>query len=86
MARKPAPTYTPVDQTPAQSSAERWCADGVLPIPEAAEFAGIYQTLLRNLLGRQVIASFKLGKRRVVPRRALVLYLAGQLRAAAQPQ
>lgn len=55
---------------------EELAADGVLSVAEAAVFAGLGLTELYARMNAGTLAYVKLGRRRVIPKRALVAMLA----------
>ncbi len=75
MPRKP-PVLAPIDPGPRELSLEELCADGVLPIRAAAEFIGVGLSTMRELVGEKEVPSLKVRAKVMVPKRALVLYLA----------
>jgi excisionase family DNA binding protein len=46
--------------------------DGTVPIPEALRFSGLGRSTLYGLMETGELAYSKVGKRRLIPRRALV--------------
>ncbi len=52
-------------------------ADGCISVPEAAEFTGMSRSDLYDRMGRGELIYSKVGRRRLVPRRALVNLLRG---------
>jgi hypothetical protein len=78
---RPGATFEPVDPPP---SAEDLCADGSMSLKEAARFLSVSLGCVEGLVRRKEVLSFKIGRRRVVPRRGLVLFQA-KLLAAQQP-
>jgi hypothetical protein len=79
---RPGATFEPVDPPP---SAEELCADGSMSVKEAARFLSLSTQLMNGLIRRHEVLSFKIGGRRVIPRRALILFQA-KLLAAQQPE
>lgn len=69
----------PLDADP---DAADLCADGAFSVAQAARFCGLKPEGIRPYIARGEIESFKIGSRRVVPRRALVRFLAAKLTAA----
>ena len=61
------------------SEREQLVNEGLVSIPEAARFLGVGRTLIYLLLERGELPSAKVGKRRVIPRKALVALAAGRL-------
>lgn len=57
-------------------------AEGALTLPEAERFAGLKRSYLYELMSSGQLASIKLGKRRLVPRAALVELLRSGLRTS----
>ena len=51
-------------------------ADGVMSIAEAVAFAGLSRTTLYGAMDAGALAYVKRGRRRLIPRRALVAWLA----------
>jgi excisionase family DNA binding protein len=47
-------------------------ADGAFGLPEAEEFSGLTRTHLYDLMGTGELPFTKVGKRRLIPKRALV--------------
>lgn len=68
----------PVPPDPALLSPEELLRDGSLTIEEAVAFSNIGETRLRERVAAGAILSYLDGTRRMVPKRALVLYLARQ--------
>lgn len=56
------------------SSNEDLVRDGLLSIPEACDWLGISRTALYGLMNRAELAWVKVGRRRCIPRRALVKF------------
>lgn len=51
-------------------------ADGAISVPDACEFAGLSRTELYRQMDRGTLPYTKIGRRRLIPRRALVAMLA----------
>lgn len=54
------------------------CKGGVKSIKAAAQFTGTSRSFIWELIKARTVESFKIGKRRVIPRSALVRWLAEQ--------
>jgi hypothetical protein len=78
---RPGAVFAPVDPLP---TAEELCADGSLSVAAAAKFLSVSLRQMKKLVASDDVPSFKLGRRRLVPRRGLVL-LQAKLLAAQQP-
>ena len=76
MPRKPKPVYARLDPGPADLSPEDAWAEGALQLDPAAAFLGVSRSSLKRLLRAGKLPSKLVCGRRVVPRRALRLYLA----------
>lgn len=63
-------------------SAAELTADGALVIEDAVRFSGIGRTTLYAMIAAGEIASVKIGKRRLIPRRELKRVLEENLTAA----
>lgn len=57
-------------------------ADGMFTVKEAVEFTKLSRSELYALMGRGELQFLKHGKRRLVPKRAIVELLAGKLSGA----
>lgn len=57
-------------------------ADGAVSVDEACKLLGIKRTMLYRLMGDNEITYALIGKRRVIPRRAIQDFLAAQIVAA----
>jgi excisionase family DNA binding protein len=68
--------YEHVDTAP---SPVELCRDGCLSLTRALRFSGLTETYLKDLLRSGELPSFKAGKRRLIPRQALVNWLASRL-------
>lgn len=64
------------------AEAEAMCADGTMSVAEAEKFTGVSDSLIYEWLDAGVLPSVQLGRRRVIPRKALVTYLAKNMTAA----
>jgi excisionase family DNA binding protein len=62
-----------------QAEAKSAVADGVLSVNEAVEFSKLGRTELYKLMTAGKLAFLKHGKRRLIPKRALVELLAGKV-------
>jgi excisionase family DNA binding protein len=71
------PLVTPPEGRP---GAAELVADGALTMREAAAFAGVGITTLYNAMAAGQLAWVKVGRRRLIPRRALTAFLAARLR------
>ena len=58
-------------------------ADGVLSVVEACELARVSRSQLYRYLGSGELPSLHLGRRRLIPRRSLLAFLASRLEGAA---
>ena len=59
-------------------------ADGCLAIPEAVRFSGLSRSTLYKAMEAGELPFVKIGRRRLLPRQALVQWLAQGLRGGAQ--
>lgn len=59
---------------------EELVADGLMDVSGAEAFTGIKKSLLYRLMERGELAYTKIGRRRLIPRRALVELAARELR------
>lgn len=75
------PVYAPIDPGPRELTPEELCADGALQVPAAAAFLGIGRSAVKEMIRTREVPSMIVKGRRVIPKRALVLYLAKQLQA-----
>ncbi|VTR96063.1 unnamed protein product [Gemmata massiliana] len=80
MPRKP-PALTPIDPGPRELTLEEMCTDGALPIRAAAAFIGVGLSTMRQLVDAKEVPSLKVRAKVMVPKRALVLYLAKKVAA-----
>ena len=64
------------------SAAAEVVADGAMGVPEAVRFTGLSRAELYRLMCSGALAWLKHGRRRLIPRRALVELLAAKLPAA----
>jgi excisionase family DNA binding protein len=62
-----------------KSSAEVLVEDGLLTIPEAANFSGLQRSMLYKLMTAGRLPYCKIGRSRRIPRRALIVLCAGHL-------
>jgi len=62
-----------------QTRNEALVAEGALSVTEAARFAGVSRSTLYELMSAGRIVFLTIGRRRVVPRRSVVEFLARQL-------
>jgi len=67
---------------PTHPDALELAADGALPIPEAVKFSGCSRSVLYEQMELGMLAFLKVGRRRLIPRRALVEFLAKRLNVA----
>lgn len=67
----------PADAAPNGPLREGDLDDGCLSVAGAAGFAGVGRTTLYAAITAGALATVKVGRRRLVPRRALVRWLAG---------
>jgi len=84
--RKPPPVYVPLDPLLTDLTAEQACAEGVLQIAAAAKFVGICETSMRALCKSGAVPNFKIKGRRVVPKVALIRYLARHMSESVRPR
>jgi hypothetical protein len=75
MPRHP-PRLKPIDPLP---TAEDLCSEGAMSIRRAAAFVGLKPAELRPYIERREIRTAKPGTRRVVPKVALIRWLASKL-------
>lgn len=73
-----APVYEPPEPRPCDLPDDRIAAGGAMTIDEAADFLRLHPKTVAKLVRRKVLPSAKLGKRRVLYRAAVELYLAQQ--------
>lgn len=64
---------------------ESLVADGAVTVRQAAAFTGLGKTALYDAMDAGRLAYLKVGKRRLIPRRALVKWLAAGLVDATRP-
>ncbi len=83
MPRRP-PSYEPVTAEPAAPTAEELCADGCVSEEQAAAFCNLCPREVRRHVASGAIPSLKHGKRRLIPKRGLVAWLARKLEAGRQ--
>ncbi len=62
-----------------QESKQGIMADGLMTIPEVAEFARVTRQTVYNWLNQKGLQSFKIGRNRRIPRRALLDFLGKHL-------
>lgn len=62
---------------------EELAADGAVSVAEAMAFLGVSDTHVYDLMNRGELPFCKLGRRRLIPKRALVELLARNMTAAA---
>jgi excisionase family DNA binding protein len=74
---RPAPVFSPV--MPERPSADELCAEGAMSIPAAAEFSGVGETRLKQLIHSGELPALKNGVKNLIPKLALVRWLAKQL-------
>src|SRR5262249_12610434 len=72
--RQPTVTQEGAMQSPADTATqtEDIFADGALGVPAASEFTGMSRSDLYDRMGRNELPFTKIGRRRLIPRRALV--------------
>jgi len=58
-------------------------AEGALPIPEAVRFSGCSRSVLYERMSAGELRFITVGRRRLIPRRALVEFLARRMNGAA---
>jgi excisionase family DNA binding protein len=73
-----------MDPQATAAALEDLCADGVLAIPDAARFLSISRAEVYRLFENGSLASVRIGRRRLVPKRSAVRLLAANLNAGAQ--
>ena len=54
-------------------------SDGLLSVKDAAAFLGLPRTTVYHLLREEGLPSLKVGRRRLIPRRGLIEFLASRL-------
>lgn len=79
MTRSVTPQLNQKPLTPAE--AVEICSDGVVSVREAAQLAGVSRAQIYIWINDGTIVSLKQGKRRLVPRRAVVALTAANLLA-----
>jgi excisionase family DNA binding protein len=67
------------------SRATEALADGCLSLPEAVRFSGVGRSTIYGAMESGALPFVKIGRRRLVPRRALVESLASGLRGGQRP-
>lgn len=72
------------DLTPPSDEAEELLRDGALTVGAATEYAGLSRAELYRRMERGVLPYTIQGRRRLIPRRALVRMLAAGLRGGAR--
>ncbi len=84
MARKPR-EYTPIIHAPAPAvpTSAELLADGVVDVKTAANLCGHGRKWIRQQIEANAFPSFLMERKRVIPRRALLLFLAARMEAAA---
>jgi excisionase family DNA binding protein len=70
--------------TRARPEALELAADGALPVPEAVRFTGCSRSVLYEQMESGMLAFVKVGRRRLIPKRALIEFLARRLANAAR--
>ena len=68
-----------LDMTDASAAAEELLADGALGVNDAVEFSGLSRSELYEAMRNGALKFCKRGKRRLIPKRALVRLLADGL-------
>ena len=58
------------------------CADGALTIQAAVDFSGVPRSSIYELLNSGDLPSIRVGRRRLIPKRALVEFLARHFEGA----
>lgn len=64
---------------PTADDPEQVLRDGAMDAAAAAAFSGLSETVIRGLVAAGELRSFTVGRRRLIPRAAVVAWLAGQL-------
>ena len=81
MARKPR-VYTPIEAPEAEPTPAELVADGVVDLKAAAVLCGHGVTWVTEQVEAKRLPAFKLSKKWVIPRRALIAFLAERMQAA----
>ncbi len=66
---------------PSTGTAEDLLRDGVLSVREATEFSRLSKSRLYQLMGANELEFVRAGRRRLIPKRALIAYLERGLEA-----
>lgn len=80
---KPKPSFAPVA---ASSSAEATCREGALSLARAGRFCGVSKAVIYELVKAGKLPSLPFGRRRVIPKQALVALMARLLEAEVEKQ
>ena len=78
--------YTPITRAEPEATEPtpaELVADGVVDLKTAAKMCGHAATWMKDQVRSGAVASFLLGRRRVIPRRALIDFLAAEMSKAA---
>jgi hypothetical protein len=78
------PTNRPYDF--AAMSAEDLLSMGALTVDRAVDFSGLSESELWLLVGRGTLPSFKPRRERLIPKRAIVLYMAALFETTQTPE
>jgi hypothetical protein len=73
------PRYPKFSHIEPDDSAEAVCRDGAMSLKSAARFCGLGLGAFRRFVASGEIVTLRVGGRRVVPRRALINFLAKKL-------
>jgi hypothetical protein len=73
---RPSPNLKPINPEP---TLEELCQDGMLTIEEAVEFTKISEGRLWEYIAQDAFPTMKPARCRLIPKRALVIWLAKQL-------
>lgn len=68
-----------MEQDMSAETKTKLASEGAVNVDEACKLLGIKRTMLYKLMGDNEIAYALIGKRRVIPRRAIQDYLAAQI-------
>ena len=69
---------------PEQASAERLVSDGCLTVDQSMKFTGLCRSKLYEHLQQGRIPVVKVGRRTLIPKRALIRFLAEHLKTGAR--
>ena len=71
---------------PVESMSADLLEDGVVSVREAAEFVGLSRSALYQLMAAGDLQFVKIGRRRLVPKRALIALLARSLQVSSEDE